>query len=396
MAACLPGALGSGALGADTAATSANLAGTDALLRRGVVYRGVLCPSLSSSFLDSHLEISYQKYSYRQRQKALIAVNLVDLALKVVLAVLWSWGLYCNAMPTPRAQELLWSLTGGAFNVLASVLGWWRCFANNYLHWAAIGTWMLVNVQGFFGQGLGFYQKDDLVWYVLFIVFVTYAMLPLPLRWCVMAAVATAVFHLAQLSTYTFPRHIATKELISNGLLYVAVNFAGMYTRYLTDRGQRRAFLETHRSMETRFRTQKENDRQEKLLLSVLPDFVAKEMIQDIANEEEKGAFVPHQFHKIYIHCYEDVSILFADIKGFTALASQCSAQELVRVLNDLFARFDKLAAENHCLRIKLLGDCYYCVSGLPVARRDHAHCCVEMGLHMIRAIAATRNRTKV
>lgn len=105
---------------------------------------------------------------------------------------------------------------------------------------------------------------------------------------------------------------------------------------------------------------------------------------------------MPNQFHKIYIHRYEDVSILFADIKGFTALASQCSAQELVRVLNDLFARFDKLATETHCLRIKLLGDCYYCVSGLPKARSDHAHCCVEMGLHMIKAIQHVRQRTQV
>lgn len=51
----------------------------------------------------------------------------------------------------------------------------------------------------------------------------------------------------------------------------------------------------------------------------VLPDFVAREMIRDIAREEERGgAFQPHQFHKIYIHRYENVSILFADIKGFT------------------------------------------------------------------------------
>ena len=53
-----------------------------------------------------------------------------------------------------------------------------------------------------------------------------------------------------------------------------------------------------------------------------------------------------------------------------------------------LFARFDRLAQDNFCLRIKLLGDCYYCVSGLPEARPDHAHCCVEMGLDMIEAIA--------
>ena len=41
----------------------------------------------------------------------------------------------------------------------------------------------------------------------------------------------------------------------------------------------------------------------------------------------------------------------------------------------------------SNCLRIKLLGDCYYCVAGLPVARDDHAHCCVELGQHMIKAI---------
>ncbi|GFY77261.1 adenylate cyclase type 5 [Trichonephila inaurata madagascariensis] len=94
---------------------------------------------------------------------------------------------------------------------------------------------------------------------------------------------------------------------------------------------------------------------------------------------------------KHYLH-----SILFADIQGFTALASRCSAQELVQVLNDLFARFDRLAHEQHCLRIKLLGDCYYCVSGLPEPRSDHAHCCVEMGLHMIHVIKLVREKTKV
>lgn len=98
------------------------------------------------------------------------------------------------------------------------------------------------------------------------------------------------------------------------------------------------------------------------------------EIISDIAKEEDHSRILSAQFHKIYIHCYKDVrsqlflifiyqkkrkksfiilikllfdrkhSILFADIQGFTALASRCSAQELVKVLNDLYARFDKLA----------------------------------------------------
>ncbi|TRY71944.1 hypothetical protein TCAL_03937 [Tigriopus californicus] len=118
-------------------------------------------------------------------------------------------------------------------------------------------------------------------------------------------------------------------------------------------------------------------------------------MIRDIALEEEKaiGDFQPEQFHKIYIHRYEQVSILFADIKGFTALSTTCEPEELVRILNDLFARFDKLANESSCLRIKLLGDCYYCVAGLPVARADHANCCVELGLKMIKAINLVKRK---
>lgn len=41
----------------------------------------------------------------------------------------------------------------------------------------------------------------------------------------------------------------------------------------------------------------------------------------------------------------------------------------------------------NHCMRIKILGDCYYCVSGLYDQREDHAVCCVDMGLQMIEVI---------
>jgi hypothetical protein len=49
-------------------------------------------------------------------------------------------------------------------------------------------------------------------------------------------------------------------------------------------------------------------------------------------------------FKKLYIYHMDNVSILFADIKGFTQLASTTSAQQLVKILNDLFARFDKIA----------------------------------------------------
>ncbi|TRY84853.1 hypothetical protein DNTS_002290 [Danionella cerebrum] len=179
--------------------------------------------------------------------------------------------------------------------------------------------------------------------------------------------------------------------LVSNVLIFSCSNIVGVCTHYPAEGSQRQAFQETRECIQARLHSQRENQQQERLLLSVLPRHVAMEMKDDINAKQEDM-----MFHKIYIQKHDNVSILFADIEGFTSLASQCTAQELVMTLNELFARFDKLATENHCLRIKILGDCYYCVSGLPEARADHAHCCVEMGVDMIEAISLVREVTGV
>lgn len=58
--------------------------------KHGTVWRGLLCPSMSNSFRAKSLERSYLTYTHRQRQKSLILVNIVDLVLKIALAVVWS------------------------------------------------------------------------------------------------------------------------------------------------------------------------------------------------------------------------------------------------------------------------------------------------------------------
>ncbi|KAG7251439.1 hypothetical protein CRUP_023862, partial [Coryphaenoides rupestris] len=65
-------------------------------------------------------------------------------------------------------------------------------------------------------------------------------------------------------------------------------------------------------------------------------------------------------------------------------------------MLNELFGKFDQIAKENECMRIKILGDCYYCVSGLPVSLPKHAKNCVKMGLDMCEAIKLVREATGV
>ncbi|XP_047507401.1 adenylyl cyclase 78C [Pieris napi] len=376
---------------------------TENMLRTCLYYKGIYWPSITNSFKDETVELSYQRYSRRQRQKSLIMVNVVDLALKICLALIYTLSNRNKLEDATDAYKIAWTAAFSLLNISICLLGAWRCFANNYLHWAAAATWILLIAQGLSGQGIGFQAPENQVWYMLFIIFIPYAMLPLSLGWCIVIGLLSSISHV--LATAMDVKDImdnnpnaakscAMRLLIANALLYGAVNFAGMYAKYLADWGQRKAFLETRRSMVTRQRTQRESDRQWKLFQSVIPDFLAKEISSHVS--KVKGEFQEQQFNNLYIQRHENVSILYADIKGFTELSSKCSAQELVKLLNELFARFDRLASENHCLRIKLLGDCYFCVSGLPEKRSNHAYCCVNMGLHMIRAIRDVRYNAQV
>lgn len=101
-----------------------------------------------------------------------------------------------------------------------------------------------------------------------------------------------------------------------------------------------------------------------------------------VASGDLRSIFRPFNMHRM-----ESVSILFADIVGFTRMSSNKTAEQLVGLLNDLFGRFDLLCGRHGCEKISTLGDCYYCVAGCPEPRADHARCCVDMGLSMIDAI---------
>ncbi|KAM3963136.1 LOW QUALITY PROTEIN: adenylate cyclase type 1 [Aphomia sociella] len=227
--------------------------------------------------------------------------------------------------------------------------------------------------------------------HVVWAVFAAYALLPVgaPVAAAFGILLPTAHTIAAALVAHRFPYHV-WQQMVGNVVVFVCVNVVGALMHSLMETAQRRAFLDTRNCIAARLDMEDENEKLERLLLSVLPQHVAMEMKNDIISPVEG------QFHKIYIQKHEQVSILFADIVGFTVLASQCSAQELVRLLNELFGRFDQLANDNHCLRIKILGDCYYCVSGLPEPRSDHARCTVEMGLDMIDAIASVVEATDV
>ncbi|XP_005796092.1 adenylate cyclase type 1-like isoform X2 [Xiphophorus maculatus] len=229
------------------------------------------------------------------------------------------------------------------------------------------------------------------VWQLILVTFVAYALLPVRTLLVVVFGVMVSISHLIVTATsVTMKTQKLWRTLVANTVLFTSVNLSGLFVRILTERAQRKAFLQARNCIEERLRMEDENEKQERLLMSLLPRNVAMEMKEDFLKPPERI------FHKIYIQRHDNVSILFADIVGFTSLASQCTAQELVKLLNELFGKFDELATENHCRRIKILGDCYYCVSGLTQPKTDHAHCCVEMGLDMIDTITSVAEATEV
>ncbi|XP_053323758.1 adenylate cyclase type 1 [Spea bombifrons] len=229
------------------------------------------------------------------------------------------------------------------------------------------------------------------MWQLMLVIFVCYALLPVRTLLAIVFGSMVSVSHIIVTATsITLGRQMLWKTLLANAILFVSVNLSGVFVRILTERAQRKAFLQARNCIEERLRLEDENEKQERLLMSLLPRNVAMEMKEDFLKPPERI------FHKIYIQRHDNVSILFADIVGFTSLASQCTAQELVKLLNELFGKFDELATENHCRRIKILGDCYYCVSGLTQPKTDHAHCCVEMGLDMIDTITSVAEATEV
>ncbi|XP_072947649.1 adenylate cyclase type 2 isoform X2 [Epargyreus clarus] len=187
------------------------------------------------------------------------------------------------------------------------------------------------------------------------------------------------------------------QQLICELSLLLSASGIGMYYRALTERAHRNTFAGTRTCLEQRVKLECEREQQERLLLSVIPAYIAAEVkrsimlkMADACADSSKQT----RFHEMHVQRHNNVSILYADIVNFTPLSERLSASDLVKTLNELFGRFDQIAQENQCMRIKILGDCYYCVSGLPVSRPNHAYNCVNMGLQMIDAIRFVREAT--
>ncbi|MBS1538917.1 MAG: hypothetical protein JST20_14360 [Bacteroidetes bacterium] len=81
---------------------------------------------------------------------------------------------------------------------------------------------------------------------------------------------------------------------------------------------------------------------------------------------------------------YENISILFADIVGFTPIATEMSASALLTFMNMLFEQYDTFALKYNCERIKTIGDGYLAVCGAPESNQNHVQNIALMALDML------------
>ncbi|XP_059607594.1 adenylate cyclase type 2 [Phlebotomus argentipes] len=226
----------------------------------------------------------------------------------------------------------------------------------------------------------------------------------LPVSWpcSVVLAVILSLVHLAYRIGTNFQEFppLFLQQLSGEAILLATASVSGLYYRIMSDAAHNRTVDGTRTGIEQRVKLECEREQQEQLLLSVIPAYIAAEVKRSImlkmadACNHQAGGGQTTRFHELYVQRHNNVSILYADIVNFTPLSEQLTASDLVKTLNELFGRFDQIAQENQCLRIKILGDCYYCVSGLPVSRPQHAANCVNMGLAMIDAIRFVREAT--
>ena len=172
---------------------------------------------------------------------------------------------------------------------------------------------------------------------------------------------------------YLFGMDLIGPAAAGRSALYLGMaNCVGMLICYQMDVATRREFT-AMRLLD------KERERSERLLLNILPALIAEKL---------KGSEESIAEHS------DGVTVLFADIVGFTPLSASKTPQALVELLNRIFSEFDALTDAHGLEKIKTIGDAYMAVAGLPEPWPDHAPRAARMALAMLDVTARVAAET--
>jgi class 3 adenylate cyclase len=186
----------------------------------------------------------------------------------------------------------------------------------------------------------------------------------------VFAAIRTAVIvagFVVAAVLYTGP-----SSLLVDAFIFGAAAIGSLLGLRLLERSRRRVFYQDIVITRQADALRLEKDRADALLLNVLPASISSRLL---AGE------------RTIADAYPAVTVLFADIVGFTPLTARLPADEVVGMLGRLFARFDELVAARGLEKIKTIGDAYMAAAGLPGTSPDPIPAAANLALAMQAAV---------
>jgi class 3 adenylate cyclase len=181
------------------------------------------------------------------------------------------------------------------------------------------------------------------------------------------ASIRTAVVGAAFIVAVALYRGEA--DLTLDVFLFVAAAAGSVLGLRILELNRRRLFVQDVVIREQGEQLAREMDKSEQLILNMLP--------QPIAARLRGGELT-------IADDYPSVTVLFADVVGFTPLASRLTARDVIDLLSKLFSAFDQLVAERGVEKIKTIGDAYMAVGGIDDSRHDHAERVVWLGFDML------------
>ncbi len=322
---------------------------------------------LTGTFEDPALESLFERENYALSTRSFLRFS-VPLASIAFLA----YGLH-DRLVLPTLYETAWKIRYGVFlPMVALTMGALR--AEHLGRWlsplsvafGAAATFVVIWIGALAGGGP-------------YILYTCYAPLfvimgPFLLRMSVAAELVftalTLAFYLGMDAAVVHAAPVLTASICTT---VVTMGAMGALVAREQAAQWRHSFLQRRIILDQIEALDRERERSERLLLNVLPPSIAERL-------KANDAAIADGF--------SEVSVLFADIVGFTGMSERIPPTELVERLNEMFSSFDDLAEKLRLEKIKTIGDAYMVAGGLNLERHDHAEALAEMALAMQRRMA--------
>ena len=272
----------------------------------------------------------------------------------------------------PEAHERAWAIRFGVFLPVALwlfPLMWSRAYARLF-SFAMLAFGFSVNAIVFWIAAVSGTHAGYFIYSSYAVMFVVLG--PFIARMSVITQVIYTLGTVALYATFDwFYGHASSETFAFIAASLLSLGGIGAIVAWIQERDARQSFLQRRTIKRQMSALDREKQMSDALLLNVLPPKIAERLKRE---------------HRAIADRFPEVTVLFADLVGFTKMSERLSPQDLVRRLNDVFSSFDDLADELGLEKIKTIGDAYMVVGGLSL-ESDHVEKIAQMALRVRETI---------